>query len=136
MPTLRLTKPRPFSPPSEEVPIKLESLPTPLRAVVRNQSESCLRIEAELPWLAIGTVVNVGSPEGGELTGRVQSFDVEVTSAGSARLVIFAGLSPAGPASGDETGTRPRRRARTGRWPLVLIAAFVIAAALSGYAFG
>jgi len=98
MATLRLIKPRePGKPRASgrpgETRIRLESLPTPVRAVVRDRSESGITIEAELPWLSIGTVVRVGDGDGVEHAGRVHSFDVEVTSTGSARLLIFATLT-------------------------------------------
>ena len=50
-------------------------------------------IEAELPWLAVGTALDAEWPEGAQQSGRVHSFDVDVTTAGSARLRIFADLS-------------------------------------------
>jgi hypothetical protein len=112
-----------------EVPIRLESLPTPLRAVVRDHTEGSIRIEAELPWLAVGTVVHAGNPDGTERTGQVHSFDVELTGEGSARLLIFAALEGAGlPA--PEPPARPRPRSR--RSPL-LMAVLLVGAAVSGY---
>src|SRR5438552_3273689 len=72
--------------------IRLASLPTHLRAVIREQSEKGTIIAAELPWLAIGTPVQIQSSDG-ERAGSVQSFDVEVTAAGAARLLIFAAPS-------------------------------------------
>jgi len=113
-----------------EVPIRLESLPTPLRAVVRDHAEGCLRIEAELPWLAVGTVVHAGNDDGTDRIGRVRAFDVELTGSGSARLLIYATLAGAHlPAAGlPGRASRSRRR----RSP-VLIAAFVLGAAAAGY---
>src|SRR5689334_1504317 len=103
MPTLRLVEPHESPAPAETgqpetVPIRLESLPAPLRAVVRDQPDGSLRIEAELPWLAVGTVVHAGPPGGAERSAQVQDFDVEVTDGGSARLVILTATSPAGAA--------------------------------------
>jgi hypothetical protein len=113
------------------VPIRLESLPTPLRAVVRDHGEGGLRIEAELPWLSVGTVVHAAGADGAERTGRVLSFDVELTGEGSARLLIFAGLEGAEvPVADAPVRTHQPRAAR--RSPL-LIAALVLGAAVSGY---
>jgi hypothetical protein len=113
--------------------VRLESLATPLRAVVRDHAESWIRIEAELPWLAVGTVVHAGTAEGVEQTGRVQFFDVDVTSAGSARLLIFASLSRPGLPAAPITLPRRRQRAHARRRSPLLIAALIIAAAVSGY---
>jgi hypothetical protein len=126
------------SPPAEsdgrrgEVPIRLESLPTPLRAVVRDHGEGGLRIEAELPWLSVGTVVHAAGADGVERTGRVQSFDVELTGEGSARLLIFT--APEGADVVIEPPAQPGRppQATRRRSPL-LIAALVLGSAVSGY---
>jgi hypothetical protein len=115
--------------------IRLASLPTPLRAVVRERSEKGITIAADLPWLAIGTPIEVLSSDGGEQTGSVQSFDVEVTSGGSARLLIFATPSDS-PTSGARTppGEQTRRRRR---WPLMVAMVLVAAAAaIGGYLAG
>jgi hypothetical protein len=116
-----------------EVPIRLESLPTPLRAVVRDHTEGSIRIEAELPWLAVGTVVHAGGADGTERTGQVRSFDVELTREGSARLLIFAALDGAEvPATEPPAPPRPRTEVRSRRSPL-LLATLVLGAAVSGY---
>jgi hypothetical protein len=116
-----------------EVPIRLESLPTPLRAVVRDHTEGSIRIEAELPWLAVGTVVHAGGADGTERTWQVRSFDVELTGEGSARLLIFAALDGADvPVTEPPTRARPRTEVRARRSPL-LLAALVLGAAVSGY---
>jgi hypothetical protein len=111
-----------------EVPIRLESLPTPLRAVVRDHTEGSIRIEAELPWLAVGTVVHAGNPDGTERTGRVRSFDVELTGEGSARLLIYATLAGA-----PELPAPLRRRQRRSRRSPLLVLALVLGSAASGY---
>jgi hypothetical protein len=114
--------------------IRLASLSTPLRAAVLERSEKCITIAADLPWLAIGTPVEVLSSDGGEQTGTVQSFDVEATSGGSARLLIFAtpSGSPASAAQNSPSGQPTRQR----RWPLVLATVVVAAAAIGGYLAG
>jgi len=121
-----------------EVPIRLESLPTPLRAVVRDHTEGSIRIEAELPWLAIGTVVHAGGADGTERTGQVSSFDVELTGEGSARLLIFAALDGAEVPAAEPPATEPPARARPrteprSRRPPLLLAALVLGAAVAGY---
>ena len=117
--------------------IKLESLPTPLRAVVRNRSKRGIVIEAELPWLSIGTVVQAVAADGVEHTGSVQSFDVDVTSTGSARLLILAALAPPGTKPGVVPAIpRPRKRERHSRWLLPVGAMLLLGAAFSGYTLG
>jgi hypothetical protein len=105
--------------------------------VVRNRSKRGIVIEAELPWLSIGTVVQAVAADGVEHTGCVQSFDVDVTSSGSARLLILAALAPPGTPPGVVPAIpRTRKRPRQPRWLLPLGAALVIAAAVSGYTVG
>jgi hypothetical protein len=147
MPTLRLIKKSESSAPAggesvsspsattsgpETVPIRFESLPTPLRAVVREQPDGALRIEAELPWLAVGTVVH-GSPPGGvERTAEVSSFDLEVTSGGSARLVVLTAPSGTVRSPAPARSPAPKRRLLK-----VLLATLAIgAAAVAGYLVG
>jgi hypothetical protein len=126
----------PAEPPaSRDVRVRFDSLPMTMRAVVHEQPDDRLLIEAQLPWLAIGTVVHAGAAEEMEHTGRVEFFDLGVTSAGSARLRIFADLTPAGSqpraAARRQTQRMPRRR------PRVLVTAFfVVAAAAAGYLIG
>jgi len=103
--------------------IKLESLPTALSAVVSDVSSAGITIEAELPWLSVGTSVRANCPDGVEYNARVQSFDVEVTSSGSARLRIFAALAPNGQAAAG-----PRRH-RSSRWRRLLVFGVFLAAA-------
>lgn len=136
MPTLRLIKPRdPVTPAPSGRPgdtrIKLESLPTPLRAIVRDRSEGCITIEAELPWLSIGTILHADCDDGREHIGHVQSFDVEVTPKGSARLLIFASLSPT--ASLPAAIPRPRTATRPRWWPFLAVTVLALAGA-GGYA--
>ena len=92
------TAPHRITPPlgSTEVRVTLESLPVPLRVAASNQSDAGIAMEAELPWLAVGTAVNVELPSGVQQAGRIQSFDMGVTPTGSGRLRIFAELSPGG----------------------------------------
>jgi hypothetical protein len=115
-----------------ETRIRLESLPTPLRAAVRERSEGSVTIEAELPWLSLGTALRVDSADGTEQSGSVRSFDVEVTSAGSARLLIFAAT---GPSSSPVAPPKRHRSASRRRAPL-LVAALVVAVAILGFLAG
>ena len=79
--------------PTKPVRIKLGELPAPLRAVVRDESHGGILIEAELPWLTVGSAVQTEFPDGREKAGRVHWFGVDATKAGSARLRIFVDLS-------------------------------------------
>src|SRR5437660_750191 len=81
--------------PTSPVRIKLEALPASLRAVVRDQSHGGILIEAELPWLTVGSKVEAEFPDGKQQAGRVHWFGVDATRAGSARLRIFVDLSAA-----------------------------------------
>jgi hypothetical protein len=116
------------------VRVMLDSLPVPLRVTAGDQSEGGMAFEAELPWLAVGTGLNVQLPSGVKQTGRIHSFEMGVTPTGSARLRIFAEISPreslpsealARPAPRGET-----RRARSSVWRL----AFVVGTFIGAYA--
>src|SRR5437868_2332270 len=86
--------------PTTHVRIKLGALPAPLRAVVRDESHGGILIEAELPWLTVGSAVQAEFSDGREKAGRVHWFGVDATRVGSARLRIFVDLSAA-----DASGT-------------------------------
>ncbi len=121
--------------PTKPVRLKLGQLPAPLRAVVRDESHGGILIEAELPWLTVGSDVQAEFPDGREKAGRVHWFGVDATRAGSARLRIFVDLSSTGAATGPELpvvdDVGPRRR----RWAWVLAIALVIVASLVAYVF-
>src|SRR5205823_6360776 len=69
--------------------IHLPSLPAPLRAVARDQTDRGLMLEAELPWLTLGSeIVAELSPERA-VEGTVRWVGLDVTRAGHARLRIF-----------------------------------------------
>jgi hypothetical protein len=91
--------------PTIPVRIKLGDLPAPLRAVVRDESHGGILIEAELPWLTVGSAVQTEFSDGREKAGRVHWFGVDATRVGSARLRIFVDLSSAD-ASGTEQPTK------------------------------
>ena len=116
--------------PKTQVRIKLSSLPAPLRAVVRDESHGGMLIEAELPWLTVGSDIQAEFPDGREKAGRVHWFGVDATSAaGSARLRIFVDLSSATdgvPAQLPDVAawTTPRRRL----WPWALATAILMVA--------
>jgi hypothetical protein len=111
--------------------IRLDSLPTALRATIRERKDNLVTIEAELPWLAVGTVVHASGPDGTEQSGHVQSFDVEVTSAGSARLLIFADLALPGlpKVKAAAASHRPVRA----KWGPILTTAALLASFAGGY---
>jgi hypothetical protein len=113
--------------------IKFESLPTVLSAMVSEVSSVGITIEADLPWLSVGTRVLANCPDGIEYTARVQSFDVDVTTAGAARLRIFAALSePTG--STAKVAARPPAPSTRGRrlleFGLLLAAAILCSSAM------
>jgi hypothetical protein len=123
--------------PSKPVRIKLGELPAPLRAVVRDESHGGLLIEAELPWLTVGSDVQAEFPDGREKAGRVHWFGVDATSVGSARLRIFVDLSAAEAAAGErpvrlpDLGDLGQPRPSWWAWPLattilVLVASVVV----------
>jgi hypothetical protein len=86
------------APRGTELRVRLESLPVPLRVAAGGHWETGMAIEAELPWLALGTALDVELPGGGQRGGRIQAFEVDVTPSGSACLRIFADLSAPGAA--------------------------------------
>jgi hypothetical protein len=118
-----------------EARIQLASLPTPLRALIRDRTDSAITIEADLPWLTIGTVVHADVVGAVEQTGLVQSFAVEVTSKGSARLLITIDLSRADSISGELRSDPPPRPARPW-WQLMMATLLVVAAVAAGYTLG
>jgi hypothetical protein len=147
MATLRLIKPHESAAPAdgepsattpgrpETVSIRFGSLPAPLRAVVRDQRDGGLRIEAELPWLAVGTVVHGGPPGGVERTAQVSAFEVEVTSGGSARLVILT-APPTSAVPPSPTASPPPPRPSLRLRKVLLGALVIVTAAAAGYFLG
>lgn len=112
-----------------QVRMKLGALPAPLRSVVRDESHGGMLIEAELPWLTVGSEIQAEFPDGREKAGRVHWFGVDATSAGSARLRIFVDLSASNegvaaqlPDYAELAGTRPRR------WPWAAATAILMIA--------
>jgi hypothetical protein len=104
----------------------LDSLPVPLRVTAGDQSERGIAFEAELPWLAVGTGLNVALPSGVQQTGWIRSFDMGVSPTGSARLRIFAEVSPPGGLSSEPLArpaprTSETPRARSSGWRLALV---------------
>jgi hypothetical protein len=118
-----------------DVRVKFASLPVPLRVAARDQSESAILIEGELPWLSIGTSLGLELPNGIQKAGRVQSFDIDVTPGGCARLRIFAALSPLDspppePAPGDDPTPAPPKAPPSRIVPLL----FLLGASVGGFA--
>ena len=123
--------------PTTNVRIKLAALPAPLRAVVRDESHGGILIEAELPWLTVGSDIQAEFPDGREKGGRVHWFGVDATRAGSARLRIFVDLTSANaPGSTQLPEIEHLVRPRSNRWTWVA-AAMVLITVASGiiYAF-
>ncbi len=110
-----------------DVRVKLASLPVPLRVSARDQSNRAILLECDLPWLTLDSPVALELPNGVQTTGRVQSFDIDVTPEGSARLRIFAFLSrPVSPTPtpvAEEVPATPPRAAPPFRFmPLLYLA--------------
>ena len=111
------------TPAPSDVRVTLESLPVPLRVTAADQSAEGIAFEAELPWLAVGTKLDVELPTGEHQTGWIHSFDMGATPTGSARLRIFADFSRT---------KRKTRRTPAAAWPL----AFVVGASMVGASIG
>jgi hypothetical protein len=119
------------NPQSAKARIKFDSLPTVLRAVVSDASDIGITIEAELPWLSVGTALHADCPNGVEYTAHVQSFDLDVTGSGTARLRIFAALSaPDQTRAAVPSNERPRQPTRPRLRRLLAFGAFLAAATL------
>jgi len=110
--------------------IKFESLPTALRAVVSDASDIGITIEAELPWLSVGTALHADCPNGVEYTARVHSFDLDVSGSGAARLRIFAALAAPDQALAPPPERRPRQRTRSRLRRLLSFGVLAVTAAL------
>ena len=76
-----------------DVRIHLPSLSAPLRASARDLTERGVMIEAELPWLRLGSQVTTELSSDRACDGRVQWIGLDVTRSGSARLRIFVDLT-------------------------------------------
>ncbi len=76
-----------------DVRIHLPSLNAPLRASARDLTERGVMIEAELPWLRLGSQVTTELSADRACDGRVQWIGLDVTRSGSARLRIFVDLT-------------------------------------------
>jgi hypothetical protein len=115
--------------------VTLDSLPVPLRVTAGDQSEDGIAFQAELPWLSVGTGLDVELPSGVHQTGWIHSFDLGVTATGSACLRIFAGVSPPERLLSEPPARPAPRLSETQRvlsrvWPL----AFVVGASIGAYA--
>src|SRR5215475_4173806 len=82
-----------------KVRIKLAGLPAPLRAVARDLSEQGVMLEAELPWLKLGSAVSTEVAPGRERTGRLKWVGIDVAPSGAARLRISVDFTADGSAA-------------------------------------
>lgn len=131
-----------------DVRIHLPSLSAPLRASARDLTERGVMIEAELPWLRLGSQVTTELSADRACDGRVQWIGLDVTRAGSARLRIFVDLTeeradgtPVGPppetvtaedalSFGAQSAPSARSRLRW-LWPSLAVAGLVATGFLS-----
>ena len=124
-----------------EVRIHLPELNAPLRASARDLTERGLMIEAELPWLRLGSAVTTELSPDQACDGHVQWIGLDVTRSGSARLRIFVDLedkdAPAPPlaalhaaraAESDAIAVADRAAPRRGWvWPTLAVTAMLAA---------
>lgn len=131
-----------------DVRIHLPQLSAPLRASARDLTERGVMIEAELPWLRLGSQVTTELSAERACDGRVQWIGLDVTRAGSARLRIFVDLTgesadgapvppPAVVAADDAlplatSEVRGRRSPWRWIWPSVALAGMLSTAGLTG----
>ncbi len=131
-----------------DVRIHLPALPAPLRASARDLTERGVMIEAELPWLRLGSPVTTELSPERACDGRVQWIGLDVTRAGSARLRIFvdltdekaegASLPPPAVFTADDAlpiataETRGKRSPWRWVWPSLALMGLVSTAALAG----
>ncbi|HEY2743343.1 MAG TPA: PilZ domain-containing protein [Polyangia bacterium] len=133
-----------------DVRIHLPSLAAPLRASARDLTERGVMIEAELPWLRLGSQVTTELSADRACDGKVQWIGLDVTRSGSARLRIFVDLTeeradgtPVGPppavtdandalpiGAADEVERRAPRRLRW-LWPSLAVGGLVASGLLS-----
>ncbi len=125
-----------------DVRIHLASLPAPLRAVARDQTAEGIMLEAELPWLKLGSEVTTELSADRACTGLVRWVGLDVTRSGSARLRIYVDiqessgvpdLGVSGPpiinVAKAEPYTAPRPKVGSGRVSAWLAGAATLAAA-------
>jgi hypothetical protein len=118
--------------------MRLESLSQPLRAMAREQNGESVILEAELPWLTLGSQVDT-EVDGHLQHGRVRWVGLDVTRRGAARLRILVGPDdvsafPApehtGPMPAMTTVVKPLRRRHPASWLALIGCACVIALAV------
>jgi uncharacterized protein (TIGR02266 family) len=136
-------------PPKRKVRIKLDGLPAPLRAVARDLSEQGVTLEAELPWLKLGSTVTTEVAPGRTRTGRLRWVGIDVAPGGAARLRISVDFEGAtaqrAQAAGDGVSAEQlaavdasaemvplARRRRAWPWVLLLL---IAGAAAGGWRF-
>jgi uncharacterized protein (TIGR02266 family) len=112
-----------------ELRIRLPSLPAPLRAVARDQTDRGLMLEAELPWLTLGSEIVAELSPDRAVEGTVRWVGLDVTRAGHARLRIFVEVRgeeperPMEPAPAIHIDSVPHvTRTKPSRPPVVLTA--------------
>ncbi len=125
-----------------DVRIRLPSLSAPLRAVARDQTEDGLMLEAELPWLRLGSPVTAELGPDTTRYGLVSWVGLDVTRDGAARLRIAIDLNttvdgPSGPqppvvAAPFQSDEHPLKVPRRARWPWLMATLLLAGGAFAG----
>jgi hypothetical protein len=128
-----------------DVRIHLPELSAPLRARARDLTERGVMIEAELPWLRLGSPVTTELSPDRACDGHVQWIGLDVTRSGSARLRIFVDLSEGSesveameraasevPLPAPDEGTFMIRRPRRLLWPAIALVGLMSTGVLAG----
>jgi hypothetical protein len=106
--------------------MRLEGLKAPLRAMAREQDGDGVILEAELPWLTLGSVVTTEMEPGRAVTGRIKWVGLDVTRRGAARLRILVAEE-----DGVPPVEKPRPEARKRRGHTAAFAVFAVALVLT-----
>ena len=130
-----------------DVRIHLPSLASPLRASARELNDSGVMIEADLPWLRLGSPVTAELSPERACDGHVSWIGLDVTRVGAARLRIFVdfsgdenSLAPPPPdliapkkgrAGNDPSLLTPSLQRRHLVWPAIAITALIAVGALT-----
>jgi hypothetical protein len=136
-------KREPTSVGKRDVRIHLPSLSTPLRASAREINDAGVMIEADLPWLRLGSAVTAELSPERACDGHVSWIGLDVTRRGEARLRIFVDFAGDGSAltpppaellnrgRAPASPSLPSRRRRYLVWPAIALTALIAVGALA-----